>query len=149
MDYKTYLKKIMSEDEINLMIKEYEKKPVTSLRLNLLKFDNDKFEGLYKNLAKHNHVKEAYYYDKELFAFGKNPFGTDPLRTSDSENRCGFSAFRCLYPQSLYCSLAGIYICPFGGIPAEQKQETPDLWLLHGSWSVSGAVAVLGRTADG
>ena len=73
MDYKTYLKKIMSEDEINLMIKEYEKKPVTSLRLNLLKFDNDKFEGLYKNLAKHNHVKEAYYYDKELFAFGKNP----------------------------------------------------------------------------
>ena len=72
MDYKTYLEKIMSVDEINLMLKEYEKKPITSLRLNLLKFNKDNFEGLYKGLENHNHVKEAYYYDKETMAFGKN-----------------------------------------------------------------------------
>ena len=72
MDYKTYLEKIMSEDEINLMLKEYEKKPITSLRLNLLKFNKDKFEDLYNALDNHNHVEEAYYYDKEVFPFGKN-----------------------------------------------------------------------------
>ena len=73
MDYKTYLEKILNNDEINLMLKEYEKKPVTSLRLNLLKWNNDKFEKLYNKLEKHDHIKEAYYYNKEIFPFGKNP----------------------------------------------------------------------------
>lgn len=73
MDYNQYLQKILNEDEIKLMMDEYNKKPVTSLRLNLLKFDNSRFNVLFSDLNKHNYVNEAYYYDKEKQAFGKNP----------------------------------------------------------------------------
>lgn len=72
MDYNTYLKKILDEEEIKLMDEEYGKKAITSLRLNLLKFNNQKFVSLFNGLEKHNYVNEAYYYDKEKYAFGKN-----------------------------------------------------------------------------
>lgn len=73
MDYQTYLKSILNEAEIVLMEREYEKKPITALRLNLLKCGNSKFVALFKNLENHPYVGEAYYYDKEKEPFGKNP----------------------------------------------------------------------------
>ena len=73
MDYNQYLQKILSADEMKLMLEEYNNKPVTSLRLNLLKFNKDKFNDLFGKLDNHNYVKEAYYYDKEKQPFGKNP----------------------------------------------------------------------------
>ena len=72
MNYDQYLKKIFNEEEINLMNKEYSKKPITSLRINLLKSSNEQFEEIFSGLEKHGYVKEAYYYDKEKDAFGKN-----------------------------------------------------------------------------
>lgn len=77
MDYTKYLEKIMDEDQIRMMNEEYNKKPVTSLRINLLKYDTNSFERLFNGLDKHNYVKEAYYYDKE-----KNPFGKNPLHNA-------------------------------------------------------------------
>ena len=73
MDYQTYLEKILNKGQIKLMNEEYGKKPVASLRLNLLKFNNEKFESLFNDLDKHYYVNEAYYYNKEEFSFGKNP----------------------------------------------------------------------------
>lgn len=73
MDYKAYLEKIMSNEQIDMMNDEYNKKPVTSLRLNFLKINKDKFEYLFEGLEKHNYIDEAYYYNKEEIAFGKNP----------------------------------------------------------------------------
>lgn len=72
MNYYTYLKKIMNDSEINLMNEEYNKKPITSLRINLLKCNESVFENFYSNLEHHNYIKEGYYYDKEKHAFGKN-----------------------------------------------------------------------------
>ena len=72
MNYNAYLEKILSDDEIKLMVNEYSKKPITSLRLNLLKCDNEKFESLFEGLKKHSYVEEAYYYNKEKDSFGKN-----------------------------------------------------------------------------
>ena len=72
MDYNTYLKKILNEEEIKLMNEEYSKKPITSLRMNLLKFDNEKFTNIFGDFPSHPYVNEAVYYDKEKFAFGKN-----------------------------------------------------------------------------
>ncbi len=71
MDYITYLKKILNDEEIDLMMEEYKKKSVTSLRLNLLKCDKDKFCSVFNGLENHKYVDEAFYYDKEVFAFGK------------------------------------------------------------------------------
>lgn len=72
MDYKQYLKKILNDDEIELMNKEYNNEAVTSLRINLLKSNCSEFDKLF-NLEKHNYVDEAYYYDKNKLAMGKNP----------------------------------------------------------------------------
>jgi len=72
MKYIDYLKKIMSEEEIGFMKEEYNKKPVTCLRVNYLKYNERKFENLFGDLRKHKYVKEAYYYDKEVMPFGKN-----------------------------------------------------------------------------
>lgn len=77
MDYKVYLEKILSKSQIDMMNEEYNKKPVTSLRINLLKYDFEKFENIFDDLEKHKYVKEAYYYDKE-----KNPFGKNPLHNA-------------------------------------------------------------------
>jgi len=73
MDYSTYLEKILNKEQMKMMLEEYNKKPVTSLRLNLLKFNTDKFENLFNGLKKHPYVYEAYFYDKEKDPFGKNP----------------------------------------------------------------------------
>lgn len=73
MEYIDYLKKVMSDKEVNCMLDEYNKKPVSCLRLNYLKFDEVKFEELFSSLSKHAYVKEAYYYDKDVDSFGKNP----------------------------------------------------------------------------
>ena len=73
MEYIDYLKKVLNNDEIDLMLKEYEKKPITSLRINYLKSDINSFKNLFDNLENHKHVKEAFYYDKEKYEFGKYP----------------------------------------------------------------------------
>ena len=72
MEYNEYLSKILDNNQMKLMLEEYSKKPVTSLRLNLLKCDKDNFELLFNDLHKHPYVNEAYYFDKELIRFGKN-----------------------------------------------------------------------------
>lgn len=72
MDYKTYLKKVLSDEEYELMLQEYEKKPVTSLRINKLKYSKENFNKLFGYFKAHPYVEEAFYYDKEEFAFGKN-----------------------------------------------------------------------------
>ena len=72
MDYNKYLEKILTKEDVKLMLEEYDKKPVTSLRLNLLKFNNRKFNNLFGNFDNHPYVNEAYYYNKDLNAFGKN-----------------------------------------------------------------------------
>lgn len=72
MEYNEYLSKILDDNEMKLMLEEYSKKPVTSLRLNLLKCNNDNFERLFNGLNKHPYVDEAYYFDKESIRFGKN-----------------------------------------------------------------------------
>lgn len=73
MEYDAYLRKLLNNEQYEAMIEEYDKKPVTSLRLNLLKTDMDKFESIFKGLDKHDYVKEAYYYNKDEYSFGKNP----------------------------------------------------------------------------
>lgn len=72
MEYKEYLEKIFSQEEVKLMLEEYSKKPVTSLRLNLLKMDCGNFENVFGCFDKHNYVNEAYYYNKEEKPFGRN-----------------------------------------------------------------------------
>lgn len=72
MDYNKYLEKILTKEDVKLMLEEYDKKPVTSLRLNLLKFNNRKFNNLFGNFDNHPYVNEAYYYNKDFNAFGKN-----------------------------------------------------------------------------
>ena len=72
MNYDEYLKTILNDNERKLMFEEYNKKPVTALRLNLLKFEEEKFNNLFGVLSKHPYVNEAYYYDKEEMPFGKN-----------------------------------------------------------------------------
>lgn len=73
MEYNEYLSKILNDNEMKSMLEEYSKKPVTSLRLNLLKCNNSKFEELFDGLDKHPYIDEAYYFDKEINRFGKNP----------------------------------------------------------------------------
>ena len=72
MEYIDYLKNILNENEISLMNEEYNKKPVVALRLNKLKCNVNQFENMFK-LERHKYIKEAYYYDKEEYSFGKNP----------------------------------------------------------------------------
>lgn len=71
MEYKDYLKRILDEEEINLMEVEYDKKPITCLRINNLKWNKDIFKDKFSGLDSHPYVEEAYYYDKELIPFGK------------------------------------------------------------------------------
>lgn len=71
MEYIDYLKNILKKDEVDLMIKEYDKKPITSLRINYLKSNVDIFRTLFKNFEHHEYIREAFYYDKEKFQFGK------------------------------------------------------------------------------
>lgn len=73
MEYDTYLRKLLNKEEYALMLEEYDKKPITSLRLNLLKINRKNFESLFSNLKRHNYVNEAYYYNKDEHSFGKNP----------------------------------------------------------------------------
>lgn len=73
MEYIDYLKKVLDSEEIRLMLKEYEKKPITSLRINYLKSDINSFKKIFNNLENHRYVKEAFYYDKEMYEFGKYP----------------------------------------------------------------------------
>lgn len=73
MEYQEYLKKILNENEIDLINKEYEKKSVNSLRINLLKYTKESLKKDFGDFENHFHVDEAYYYDKEIFPFGRNP----------------------------------------------------------------------------
>ena len=44
MDYNTYLDKILTKEEKELLYKEYEKRAVTAVRINLLKYNNESFK---------------------------------------------------------------------------------------------------------
>jgi NOL1/NOP2/sun family putative RNA methylase len=73
MDYNTYLDKILTKEEKELLYKEYEKKAVTAVRINLLKYNNESFKKDFNILDKHDHLNEAYFFDKETNKLGKDP----------------------------------------------------------------------------
>lgn len=73
MDYKEYLINNLDKETATNLIESIEKTPINCLRINTFKATTDEFEKLFGDLIKHKYVEEAYYFNKEENAFGKNP----------------------------------------------------------------------------
>ncbi len=73
MDYKDYIYKLLGKIRAESLLNSQDEDSISCLRLNLLKTNKESFEALFPNLDKHNYVKEAYYFNKSDFRFGKSP----------------------------------------------------------------------------
>ncbi len=75
MEFKTSLLNYLTEQEANDLVSAMENEEVTHcLLLNTKKLSDEEFVKRYPLVQKHPFVKHAYYYDKEVYDFGKNIF---------------------------------------------------------------------------
>lgn len=73
MEYQDYLKKILSEEEIEKLNDCYTKDSIGGLRVNLLKANKEKIASIFSLTKNHPFVSEAYIYDKGELRPGKDP----------------------------------------------------------------------------
>ena len=72
MDFKTHLKKYLSENEIEKLIDSLNGSDKHALLLNTEKLSEEQLSKLYPHLEKHPLVKNGYLYDKNEYQLGKS-----------------------------------------------------------------------------
>lgn len=73
MEYQQYLKKVLTDEEIESLNKCYLKEPTNGLRVNLLKTTKEDISSIFSLDNIHPFVKEAFVFKKESIRPGKNP----------------------------------------------------------------------------
>ena len=72
MEYSEYLKKVLSDHEIELLEEAYKKDSLSSLRVNLLKTNKEAIKEIFNLSKNHPFVEEAFIYDNSIRP-GKDP----------------------------------------------------------------------------
>lgn len=72
MDFKTHLKRYLSDENIEKLMNSLSSERTNSLVLNINKIDKEKFKNEFKNIKEINGLKNAFYYDNNEYPFGKN-----------------------------------------------------------------------------
>ncbi len=72
MDFVEHLAKYLSKEMIDKLIDELQKERTSSLVLNTDKISNQEFLKMFPEVKKHPFLNNVYYYDKNIYQFGKN-----------------------------------------------------------------------------
>lgn len=72
MDFKEHLEKYLSTEIINDLTISLSQKRTNCLLLNTDKISEENFLKKYPNISKHPIIKNAYFYDKNVYDFGKH-----------------------------------------------------------------------------
>jgi len=72
MEYNEYLKKVLSDREIDLLEEAYNRDPLNALRVNLLKANKEDIASVFNLSNNHSFVEEAFIYDNSIRP-GKDP----------------------------------------------------------------------------
>lgn len=72
MDFKTHLKRYLSDEEINRLMDSIKEERTSSLILNTSKISNEEFITNFPKVIKHPFLPNFYYYDKNDYDFGKS-----------------------------------------------------------------------------
>ncbi len=72
MNFIEHLEKYLSKEIINDLIKELEKERTSSLILNTNKISSEDFIKEFPNVQKHPFLKNVFYFDKNIYQFGKS-----------------------------------------------------------------------------
>ena len=72
MDFKTHLKKYLTDTFIDELVSSLEKERTNFLILNTNKMSENEFVKLFPKVIKHNFIKNGFYFDKKDYDFGKS-----------------------------------------------------------------------------
>lgn len=72
MNFKENLEEYLPKEFVDSLIDSMQKDRTNSLVLNTNKISNEKFEKLFPKVIKNSLIKNAYFYDKNVYDFGKS-----------------------------------------------------------------------------